>query len=95
MQQKLEGELEDLHQQFEKELERHRQEHERDATIIEKLKRELGEEKKRLSVATSTSATKESDLLVGHQQPLPSLRNQVSMSVCMKVQVIALVRESS
>ena len=84
-----------MRQLFEKELERHRQERERDAAIIEKLTREFDEEK-RLSVATSTSATtKESDLLVGHQQPLPSLRNQVSMSVCMKVQVVALVRESS
>ena len=32
---------------------------------------------------------------MGHQQPLPSLRSQVSLSVCMKVQVVALVRESS
>ena len=45
--------------------------------------------------ATSTSATRNQDLLVGHQQPLLSLRSQVSLSVCMKVQVVALVGESS
>ena len=42
--------LEDVRQQFEKEHKRHRQERERDAATIEKLKRELDEEKKRLSV---------------------------------------------
>ena len=44
------GKLEDVRQQFEKERKRHRQERERDAATIEKLKRELDEEKKRLSV---------------------------------------------
>ena len=39
-----------MRQQFEKERKRHRQERERDAAAIEKLKRELGEEKKRLSM---------------------------------------------
>ena len=42
--------LEDVRQQFEKERKRHRQERERDAATIEKLKRELDEKKKRLSV---------------------------------------------
>ena len=84
--------LEDVRQQFEKERERHRQERERDAATIEKLKRELYEEKKRLRVGV---LPRNRDLLVGHQQPLPSLRSQVSLSVCMKVQVVALVRESS
>ena len=43
--------MEDVRQQFEKERKRHRQERERDsAATIEKLKRELDEEKKRLSV---------------------------------------------
>ena len=40
-----------MRQQFEKECKRHRQERERDAATIEKLKRELDEEKKRLSVS--------------------------------------------
>ena len=84
--------LEDVLQQFEKERERHRQERERDAATIEKLKRELGEEKKRLRVRV---LLRNRDLLVGHQQSLPSLRSQVSLSVCMRVQVVALVRESS
>ena len=39
-----------MRQQLEKERKRHRQERERDAATIEKLKRELDEEKKRLSV---------------------------------------------
>ena len=42
--------LEDVRQQFEKERKRHRPERERDAATIEKLKGELDEEKKRLSV---------------------------------------------
>ena len=86
-----------MRQQFEKERKRHRQERERDAATIEKLNRELDEEKKRLSVPGLRVRVllRNRDLLVGHQQPLQSLRSQVSLSVCVKVQVVALVRESS